>query len=227
MTTCGFWFAGEAPPRLSSSQKQPVEDAAPDERTAQGRSRYSLSQYLRSQIDADKIPRLQRRRVTKPVEENLKMFRLRSGLLVLAVMALPIALLSGSCGSPGSAQTTFSKSSIKGSYAMSFAVAVGGGSAIDYTGGTGVIVADGNGNLSGTESFSDTNGQVCSGLTLSGTYTVNPDGTGVASINYSSSDPQCSGSFTQTLAIAKGGALVKTTNISSNVAQLSGDWTRQ
>jgi hypothetical protein len=155
------------------------------------------------------------------------MFRLRSRLPVLVAIALPMTFLCSSCGSSGSAATTFSKSSIKGSYALSFSVAVGGGDAIDFTGGSGVIVADGNGNLSGTESFSDTNGKVCSGLTLSGTYTVNSDGTGVAQITYSSSDPECSGSFTQTLAIAKGGALVKTTNVSTNVAQLSGDWTLQ
>ena len=159
------------------------------------------------------------------------MVRSLTMVLVLAIV-LPLAFLSSSCGSPSSASaaTTFSKSSIKGSYALSFAVAVGGGAAIDYTGGTGVIVSDGKGNLSGTESYSDTNGKVCTDLTLSGTYTVNPDGTGLANITYSSSsssDPDCSGSFAQTLSIANGGALVKTTNIATNVAQLSGDWTRQ
>lgn len=151
--------------------------------------------------------------------------------LVLITAMLPLALLCSACGSPSSATaaTTFSLSSIKGSYALSFAVAVGGGAAIDYTGGTGVIVSDGKGNLSGTESYSDTNGKVCTDLTISGTYTVNPDGTGLANITYSSSspDPDCSGSFAQTLSIANGGALVKTTNIATNVAQLSGDWTRQ
>ena len=157
------------------------------------------------------------------------MIRSRTALLVLTAMVLPMAFLCNSCGSPGSAAaaTTFSKSSIKGSYALSFAVAVGGGAAIDYTGGTGVMVSDGKGNLSGTESYSDTNGLVCTGLTLSGTYTVNPDGTGLANITYSSSDAECSGSFAQTLAIANGGSLVKTTNIATNVEQLSGDWTRQ
>ena len=159
------------------------------------------------------------------------MVRSPTVLIVLTAMVLPLAFSSSSCGSPSSASaaTTFSQSSIKGSYAMSFAVAVGGSAAIDYTGGTGVIVSDGKGNLSGTESYSDTNGTVCTDLTLSGTYTVNPNGTGLANITYSSSSsgPDCSGSFAQTLSIANGGALVKTTNIATNVAQLSGDWTRQ
>ena len=159
------------------------------------------------------------------------MVRSPIALVVVTAMVLPLALLCSSCGSPSSAAaaTTFSQSSIKGSYALSFAVAVGGGAAIDYTGGTGVIVSDGKGNLSGTESYSDTNGTVCSDLPLSGTYTVNPDGSGLANITYGSgsSGAECSGTFAQTLSIANGGALVKTTNIATNVAQLSGDWTRQ
>lgn len=151
----------------------------------------------------------------------------RAAFIVPVVAGLLAIFLAGACGSPSSAETSFSNASIKGSYALSFAVAVGGGSAVDFTGGTGIIVADGNGNLSGSESFSDTNGQVCSGLTLSGTYTINSNGSGIANLTYTSSDPACTGSFTQTLAVAEGGKLVKTTNVNTNVAQLSGDWLRQ
>ena len=155
------------------------------------------------------------------------MIKTNSNLAVLVVVSLMVGCLVSSCGSPSSAETAFSNSSLKGSYALSFAVAVGGGSAVDFTGGTGIIVADGNGNLSGSESYSDTNGLVCSNLTIAGTYTINSNGSGVATFSFTSSDPQCSGSLTQTLAIAEGGKLVKTTNVNANVAQISGDWVRQ
>jgi hypothetical protein len=166
--------------------------------------------------------------ISRSEKENVQMVRSRIGLVLVAIV-LPMAFLCSSCGSPGSASaaTTFSKSSIKGSYAMSFAVAVGGGAAIDYAGGTGVIVSDGNGSLSGSESFSDTDGTVCTDATISGTYTVNPNGTGTINISLTSTEPGCTESFTESLAIANGGSLVKTTNLNTNVAQLSGDWTRQ
>ena len=54
-----------------------------------------------------------------------------------------------------------------------------------------------------------------------------PDGTGIANLSYTSSNPQCTGSLTQNLAIAQGGQMVKTANVNPNVAQLSGDWVRQ
>src|SRR5215469_16418391 len=142
------------------------------------------------------------------------MVRSRTGLVLIAIV-LPTAFLCSACGgspSSASAATTFSKSSIKGNYAMSFAVAVGG-EPISYAGGTGVIVSDGNGNLSGSESFSDTDGTVCTDATISGTYTVNPNGTGTINISLTSSEPGCTESFIESLAIASGGSLVKTTNL--------------
>lgn len=154
--------------------------------------------------------------------------RVRSFSIISAALILSAAFVLSGCGSRGSAQSTFSNASIKGSYALSFAVAIGGTTGTSFAAGTGVIVADGVGDLSGSESFSVTSGSVCTGLALSGTYTINPDGTGTALINYtSSSNPKCTGSLTQILAIADGGQVVKTANVNTNVAQLSGDWTRQ
>ena len=147
--------------------------------------------------------------------------------MILAALVLSAALVAAACGSRSLAQPAFSKASIKGSYALSFAVALGGGTSVAFAGGTGVVVADGSGNLSGSESYSLTSGTVCSGLTLSGNYTVNPDGTGIANLSYTSSNPQCTGSLTQNLAIAQGGQMVETANVNPNVAQLSGDWVRQ
>lgn len=141
-----------------------------------------------------------------------------------------LGLLMAGCSSNSSAQSSFNNASLKGSYALSFAVAVGSSNgSISYTGGNGVMVADGNGNLSGSESYTDTEGDVCSNLALSGTYTINPNGTGLAVFKYgvNSTDPNCQGSLNQSLVIAQGGALVKTSNLNANVAQLSGDWVRQ
>lgn len=141
-----------------------------------------------------------------------------------------LSLLMAGCSSNSSAQSSFNNASLKGSFALSFAVAVGSSNgSISYTAGNGVIQADGNGNLSGSESYSDTDGGVCSGLTLSGTYTINPDGTGLAVFKYgvNNPDPNCQGSLNQSLVIAQGGALVKTANLNPDVAQLSGDWVRQ
>jgi hypothetical protein len=143
---------------------------------------------------------------------------------------ISLGLLMAACSSSSSAQPAYSNASLKGSFALSFAVAVGSGNgSISYTGGNGVMVADGNGNLSGTESYTDTEGDVCSNLALSGTYTINPDGSGLAVFKYgtNSSDSNCQGSLNQALVIAQGGSLVKTSNLNTNVAQLSGDWIRQ
>ncbi|HLH76176.1 MAG TPA: hypothetical protein VKV28_05140 [Candidatus Binataceae bacterium] len=141
-----------------------------------------------------------------------------------------LGLLLTGCSSNSSAQSVYNNASLKGSYALSFAVAVGSSNgSISYTGGNGVMVADGNGNLSGSESYTDTEGDVCSNLALSGTYTINPNGTGLAVFKYgtNNSDANCQGSLTQALVIAQGGELVKTSNLNANVAQLSGEWTRQ
>lgn len=133
------------------------------------------------------------------------------------------------CGSSGHAQTDFTVASIKGSYGFSFSVAIPGQTSVAFVGGTGVYNADGSGHLSGTESYNSTtnSGHSCIGVAISGTYTVNPDGTGTDTINLSSSDPQCSGSFQQALVIAQGGNVVKATNIQPGAVLIAGQWTRQ
>jgi hypothetical protein len=134
-----------------------------------------------------------------------------------------------SSGSSASAQTGFSLASIKGSYGFSFSVAVPGTNTVDFIGGTGVYHSDGAGHLSGTESYNSTNngGHSCTNVAISGTYAVNPDGTGTDTLNLSSSDPECTGSFDQSLVIADGGKIVKATNIQPGAVLVAGDWTRQ
>lgn len=150
----------------------------------------------------------------------------------LSMLALTVCagggffLLSGTA----SAKTGFTLRSIKGRYAFSFSVAIPETTgAVDFIGGTGVYKADGAGHLRGTESYNSTlnGGHSCSNVAVSGTYTVNPDGTGTDTITLTSSDPTCSGSFSQALVIAEHGKVVKATNIQQGVVSIAGDWTRQ
>jgi hypothetical protein len=152
----------------------------------------------------------------------------RRGILLLMVPLVALCGCSGSSGVAG-AQTGFSVKSIKGTYGFSFSVAVPNASSVDFIGGTGVYNADGAGHLTGTESYNSTlsGGHSCVDVSISGTYTVNPDGTGTDTINLSSPDPQCSGSFGQTLVIVQGGKVVKATNIEPGAVLVAGEWTRQ
>ena len=152
-------------------------------------------------------------------------------LLGLAMLGLEFCAYAG-CGSSGgaaNAQTGFTLASIKGRYGFSFSVAIPGATSVDFVGGTGVYDVDGAGHLSGTESYNSTTdgSHSCINVSISGTYTVNPDGTGTDTINLSSSDPQCSGSFEQALVIAQGGNVVKATNLQTGVILIAGEWTRQ
>jgi hypothetical protein len=77
--------------------------------------------------------------------------------------------------------------------------------------GTGVFVSDGAGNLSGHQTYTAST-TVCEAA-IKGTYTVNPDGTGTASIHFTSTTPGCKdGSYTQSLVIGNAGALVLLSN---------------
>ncbi len=152
------------------------------------------------------------------------------GLGILALMVCAGAgygFLSGTAN----ARTGYTDKIIKGKYAFSFSVAVPEGSAgTDFIGGAGVYRADGAGNLTGTESYNSTVGGTdhqCTDVAISGTYTVNPDGTGTDAITLSSSDPSCTGSFSQALVIAEHGKEVKATNLQNGFVLIAGDWTRQ
>ena len=149
------------------------------------------------------------------------------GFAVFALMVCAgtgYVLLTGTAGAKG-----FALASIKGSYGFSFSVAVPGPTSVDFIGGTGVYMADGAGHLSGSESYNSTlgSGHSCINVQISGTYAVNSDGTGTDTITLSSSDPSCSGSFSQAIVIAENGKVVKATNIEQGAVLIAGDWTRQ
>lgn len=74
---------------------------------------------------------------------------------------------------PTPTPTPFGRESFKGSYSMRFFGKTGGGAP---DGGTGIVISDGVGKISGNLT-ENKDGAVCQ-FTLNGTYTVNPDGTG-------------------------------------------------
>ncbi len=140
-------------------------------------------------------------------------------LKILGVLVI-IGLLFVPIGSRGiaAAKKGFGLSSIKGSYASAFSGKAGSGVEIS---GTGVFVSDGEGNLSGHETFT-VDSTVCE-ATIKGIYTVNPDGTGTDSIDFTATTAGCaSGSYTQSLVIAQSGELVLLSN--TNGDRINEQW---
>ncbi len=90
--------------------------------------------------------------------------------IVMAAFAAAagLALSAGA----GATESGFSLSSVRGSYANTFH---------GTTDGTGTLIADGAGNITGgTETVND-GANICTG-SLGGSYTVNPDGTGTLTV---------------------------------------------
>ncbi len=89
-------------------------------------------------------------------------------MIVAALVAAGVALSAGA----GGAASGFSLSSVKGSYGNTFHGTIDG---------TGTLIADGAGKIiGGTETANDGTNS-CTG-SLSGSYTVNPDGTGTLTV---------------------------------------------
>lgn len=146
--------------------------------------------------------------------------KLKVALLTVA----GVGALIGVQNARATAAFGFSKRSIKGSYASTFQGSVIQGSSLLPINGTAVFTADGNGNISGHESFVF-DGTICT-ATSKGTYTVNPDGSGTTSFTFTSSTPDCSGTYTQSLAIAESGKIVVLNNTNAN-NQISETWRQQ
>jgi len=141
-------------------------------------------------------------------------------LIVAAAVALIVVQSAKAPAGPG-----FSKRSIRGSYASTFQGSVIQGSSLLPINGTAVFTADGKGNISGHESFVF-DGTICASVTSKGTYTVNPDGSGTASFTFTSLTPECSGTYTQSLAIAGSGGIVVLNNTNAG-NQISETWRQQ
>ena len=146
--------------------------------------------------------------------------KIRVGLLTVAAAGALIAVRSAKAP----AGFGFSKRSIRGSYASTFQGSVIQGSSLLPINGTAVLTADGNGNISGHESFVF-NGTICADVASTGTYTVNPDGSGTTSFKFTST-PECSGTYTQSLALAESGSIVVLNNTNAG-NQISEIWRQQ
>ena len=141
-------------------------------------------------------------------------------LAVLAAIGLVLFVSAASRGK-ASAHKGFRMSSLKGSYAGIFSGKINTGTKLVPLLGTGVFVSDGEGNLSGHETFT-VDIKVCEG-TIKGTYTVKPDGSGTDSVDLKPTTTGCvGGHYTQSLAIADSGELVLLSN--TNGDQLNEEW---
>jgi hypothetical protein len=143
--------------------------------------------------------------------------RLGTGL----VAGLALVALSGPGGDAGTGQTGYSKASLNGSYAGIFSGTIPHKTRSETILGTGVFIADGKGHLTGAETY--TIGTTTCEATLSGTYTVGPDGRGSDSITFTPTTAGCTGgTYTQSLVIAGGGSLVLLAN--TNGQQIQEQW---
>lgn len=151
-------------------------------------------------------------------------------LRVLVCAALALALAAWGCGNDGSAaqaQKAYSAASIRGSYGISYSVALPSSTGpAGFLSGTGVYRADGAGGLTGEET-TNADGQVCTG-TLAGTYRVNPDGTGTDSVTFTPTTAGCSViKFQQSLVITDARQIVRVSNTMPTEVTISEVWRKQ
>ena len=133
--------------------------------------------------------------------------RLTLAAALVALAATPA--IAASNGDPAS-QQGFSVASLHGAYASRFSGEVNTGKEWVPFLGTGVFIADGSGHVSGHETYM-VGTQVCT-ATITGTYTVESDGTGSDAVAYKA-EPGCEGgSYTQAFTIARHGDLVLLVN---------------
>jgi hypothetical protein len=138
------------------------------------------------------------------------------------VMAMAAGILvSGVTGASG-APPLYSKFSLLGIYRVSFTVFSAASGKLES--GVGIFVADGNGSISGTETF-NTGTTVCN-VSVTGTYTVNQNGTGTLNATFTSPAAGCSGTFNSSLLLYDGGDLVRTVSTDSGFVTISEEWRR-
>ncbi len=140
-------------------------------------------------------------------------FGIAAGFLTLSIFCAGGGVTNASSGSR--------VPRLKGRYSGIFSGQANTGNGFLPLAGTGIFIADGRGNLSGHETYTiDTT--VCE-AEISGSYTISADGTGTGTVAFISSSDGCtSGSYTQSLAIAKHGALVLLSN--TNGDQINEEW---
>lgn len=142
----------------------------------------------------------------------------------LMLVVIGLALCASGCGgSNATAQTGFSNSSLKGNYGLSFSASV---LPTGHIAGTGVFMADGKGNITGVETV-NVDGSVCS-ATLTGTYTINSDGTGTDTLEFTPTTEGCAAAtFQQSLVLVDSGNVVKVSTDSSTEVTIFEEWRKQ
>lgn len=134
---------------------------------------------------------------------------------------LSMLCISGAGSGNAAAHGGFSLASLRGSYAGIFSGEANTASGLLPILGTGVFVADGHGNLTGHETYTVVT-TPCE-ATISGTYTINPDGSGTDSIAFTTSTLGCtSGTYTQSIAVAQRDEMVLLSN--TNGDRINEEW---
>ena len=122
------------------------------------------------------------------------------------------------------AASEFSLSSIQGTYGVFFVVQAV--PSLQPLSGIGVFTADGQGNVTGVATYNDGT-LVCEDVAVSGTYTVNPNGTGTVSHNIESTTAGCSRSTQDSLAISNDGELIRLAGTSPGAVTFFFEWRKQ
>jgi hypothetical protein len=118
-----------------------------------------------------------------------------------------------------------------GRYSFSFSGFVIDPLPVTYVSGVGQFTSDGRGGITGVET-ENLNGVICK-YTVTGTYSVYSDGTGVDALTATPVGGPCSSpvSFAQSIAVAAGGSIVKvisgTPQRGTNQVTIQQEWVRQ
>jgi hypothetical protein len=139
-------------------------------------------------------------------------------LAMLIVVVSIVATLDTSRGQSG-----YSNYSVRGVYRVT------------YTGinlpeglpesGIGIFVADGVGNITGTEVL-NLPGLLCLDVKLTAAYSIDANGTGTLSAQFTSPITGCSGNYTSSLLVHEGGNLITAVSNSTRFVVLSEVWRR-
>jgi hypothetical protein len=148
------------------------------------------------------------------------MTKMRSSSVIIAMVLGIIAVAAKDTSSASFAYSTYN---VHGTYRITFTGFVPSSGRLQS--GVGIFVADGEGNLSGTEVF-NSGGTVCRNVVVTGTYALVGNGTGELSADFTSSTPGCSGHFNSTLLVYAGGNRVRAVSSDPSFVTISEEWLR-
>ena len=141
---------------------------------------------------------------------------------ILAVLTVAVSIVATLDTSR--AQSGYSNYSVRGVYRIAY-------SGINLPeglpeSGIGIFVADGLGNLTGTEVL-NMPGLFCPDVKMTATYSIDAQGFGTMSAQFTSPTAGCSGSFTSSLLVHDGGNLIRAVSNSTRFVVLSEEWRRE